>query len=158
METEFYICEFCQEKFKPKRRKVQKFCSSTCRVKNHHHKNKVKKPISIASTIPEIETEVLEKPGKLKVEEMSAAGVGNTIVGNLATDVIKYGTKLAFTPKEDYPATKEDIQELKNLINTRYFKVNNVDPRYDGAMPYFDKLTGNVIYRGGSLNPALSTI
>ncbi len=162
METEYYNCEFCQSKFKPKRRKVQKFCSATCRSKNHHHKNKVEKPITIVSTIPEIETEISEstiyEPEKLKVEKMSAAGIGNAAAGSLLADATIALTKHIFSKAENEPATKGDIQELKNLINTRYFKINNIDPRYDGALPHFDISTGNVIYLGGRLyNPAFNT-
>ncbi len=161
MEAEFYICEFCQTKFKPNRRKAQRFCSSTCRVKNHHHKNRIEKPLAIA-TIPEIETEVMAstifKPDKLKVEKMSAAGIGNAAAGTLLADSVKAVANHIFGSAQNDPATKGDIQELKNLINTRYFKINNIDTRYDGALPYFDKSTGNVIYLGGGLfNPAFNT-
>ena len=152
METEFYICEFCKTKFKPNRRKVQRFCSTTCRVKNHHHKNKVEKPLA-NTTIPKSETEVMEstvfKPDKLKIDKMSAAGVGNAAAGIATFELAK---KL-LTSKNNIPATKGDIQNLTinihkmtELINKRYFLIHNLAQKYDGALPYFDMGTGNVIY------------
>jgi hypothetical protein len=152
METEFYICEFCKTKFKPNRRKVQRFCSTSCRVKNHHHKNKVEKPLAIAA-IPNIGTEAMDstifKPDKHKVDKMSLAGVGNAAAGTAAFELAK---KL-LTPKNNIPATKSDIQDLTinihkmtELINKRYFLIHNLAQKYDGALPYFDMGTGNVIY------------
>ena len=152
MEIEFYICEFCRTAFKPARRKVQRFCSDTCRSKNHHHKNNAIKPPLNVPSIQNIETEVMEStilaPDKLKVEKMSVAGIGNAAAGNLLADGVKAIAKNIFGSAENDPATKGDIQELKNLINTRYFKINNMDTRYDGAQPYFDKSSGTIVYLG----------
>lgn len=151
METEFYICEFCQSKFKPNRRKVQRFCSSTCRVKNHQHKNSIDKPNVSITNIATVETELIEtsilKPKKNKVEKISAAGIGNAAAGSLVADGVKAIAKNIFGLTHNDPATKGDIQELKNLLNKRYFKIQNMEPRWeDGAIPYFDITTSSVVY------------
>ena len=155
METEFYTCEFCQTKFKPYRRKVQKFCSSTCRVKNHQHKNRVEKPMTQISNIPLTETEVLEstiiKPDKLKIEKISTAGVANTVLGNIITDSAKALGKHLFNSPENDPATKKDIEELKSLLNKRYFKINNLPTDDLGGIPHFDMSNSTVVYLGRRL-------
>ena len=152
MEIEFYTCEFCKTEFKPARRKIQRFCSDTCRSKNHHHKNNAIKPQLIVPSKHEIETEVMEStilaPEKLKIEKMSAAGIGNAAAGSLLADGVKAMAKNLFGAAENDPATKKDIQELKNLINTRYFKVHNLENRYDGAEPFFDMSTNTIVYFG----------
>ena len=135
METELYTCEFCKTKFKPKRRKIQKFCSPTCRSKNHHHKNRVSIDKSVA-------TETIKEPSKIKVEEMSFAAVGNAATGVL---IIQLLTKL-LTKIENKPATKKDIQELENLVKKRCFLIQNMDRRYDGYLPYFAMETNSLIY------------
>lgn len=156
MEIEFYTCEFCQTKFKPARRKFQRFCSNSCRSKNHHHKKNALKSKLIVPALNEIETEVMEStlfaPDKLKVEKMSAAGIGNAAAGNLLADGVKAIAKNMFVSAENNPATKGDIQELKKLINTRYFKVHNMEKRYDGAQPYFDMASCTIVYFGDSFS------
>ena len=142
METEFYTCEFCQTKFKPKRRKAQKFCSSTCRVKNHHHKNRVEKPTLVFPAKNLLKGKLPEEIKPTKIEEMSVAGVANSATG---TYIIQLLTNL-LTKFENKSATKGDIQELKNLMRQRYFQIHNMDRRYDGALPYFDMATSSLVY------------
>ena len=149
METEFYTCEFCQSKFKPTRRKSQKFCSATCRSKNHHHKNKVKIESITVPTNEQCNTEVLESTilsDKTKIEKVSIAGVGNAALGTLVADGTKAVVKHLFGSAQNDPATKGDIQELKNLLNKRYFPVKNLKPDAWGDFPYFDMVTSTIVY------------
>jgi len=143
MEKHLYICEFCQQEFKPTRRKVQKFCSATCRSKNHHHKNKLQIKAS-----NEIVSETFKEPekNKIAIEKISASGVGNAALGTLAANTATALTKQIFVSENNKPATKKDIQELKNLINTRYFEVHNIPSDMYGRKAYFDMGTGNIVY------------
>ncbi|MFC5194818.1 hypothetical protein ACFPH8_05705 [Bizionia hallyeonensis] len=142
MEREFYTCEYCQEGFKPKRRRVQKYCSNTCRSKAHH----ARKTTSELTTVenPEITTTEepkTDKPPVGKVEQMSAAGVGNSAAGTLAADGLTY----LLTAPQNRPATKGDIANLQAQIK-RYHAVKNLPRNPQGANPYFDTLTGKVVY------------
>ncbi|WP_157961193.1 hypothetical protein [Lutibacter citreus] len=50
--------------------------------------------------------------------------------------------KKMFTPEENKPANKGDIQEFKNLINIRYFLVHNINPdSFLNSPPHFDVWT-----------------
>ncbi|SNR58070.1 hypothetical protein SAMN06265371_10631 [Lutibacter agarilyticus] len=142
MEEKYYTCQFCQNEFIPTRRKAQKFCSDTCRNKNHQHKKKkaIKKPIDHLSEALAVQQE------KMKVEAMSAAGVGNAMAGTLAANAATAYAKNLFVSKENKPATKGDLDEIKRLISTRFFLIQNMDRRYDGALPYFDMATSSLIY------------
>lgn len=142
MEREFYTCEYCQEGFKPKRRRVQKYCSNTCRSKAHH----ARKTTSELTTIenPEIATTEIpktDKPSLGKVEQMSASGVGNATAGTLLADGIIY----LGTAPENRSATKRDIANLQAQLK-RYHAVKNLPRNPQGANPYFDTITGEVVY------------
>ena len=143
MEKYLYICKFCQKEFEPTRRKAQKFCSATCRSKNHHHKN-----IITNKTSKEIEPKTFKKPEKNKIviEKMSPAAVGNAVLGNLAANAVTAVAKEVFVSEKNKPATKGDIQELKDLINTRYFEVHNIKPDPWGRKAYFDLSTNKIVY------------
>ncbi|TLP70127.1 hypothetical protein [Maribacter sp. ACAM166] len=131
MDTKYYTCRYCHEEFLPKRRHVQKFCSASCRSKDHHQKNKtpVLKPTTTSATSIN------------KIDKMSAAAIGNSTAGTLAADALKF----AFTKHNDKPATKGDILALKSKIQ-RYQKIINMQMRPDGAIPHFDMETKNVVY------------
>lgn len=143
MEKQLYTCQFCQKEFEPTRRKAQKFCTATCRSKNHHHKHKKVDNTSYAK-ISENDKN-LEK-NKSPIEEMSVAGVGNAAFGTLIADATTAIAKKAFIPIENYPATKKDIQELKDLINSRYFEVHNISLDLYGRRAYFDMSTNKIVY------------
>ncbi|WP_405293758.1 hypothetical protein [Algibacter sp. Ld11] len=141
---EFYTCEYCYKEFDPKRRRVQKYCSNSCRSKAHHARNK---PDNKLTTIPDTKTKidvltVPTPPVKNKVDSMSLAGAGNAAAGSLLAD----GLKSMLTPIENKPATKGDLENLKKQLLNRYYKINNLAPRHDGALPYFDMDTGDVVY------------
>lgn len=137
MEKEFYNCKYCFKEFEPTRRRAQKFCSNTCRSKAHHAKKSIKNIKGI--TVPENTQN--SKPTTNKVEKMSFAGLGNAAAGSLTAD----GLKHLFTDPKNRPATKADIAEIASKIK-RYHKILNLPPNLQGALPYFDLETKNVIY------------
>ena len=140
MEKEFYNCDYCFKEFEPKRRRVQKFCSNSCRSKAHHAKNSTK-------NLSEPEKAQNDKPTVNKVEKISAAGVGIATLGTLAADGIKY---LA-TSAENRSATKADIAYIASKIK-RYHKIVNHPPNSQGAFPYFDLETNEIFYSLMPLN------
>lgn len=141
---EFYTCGYCYKEFDPKRRRVQKYCSNTCRSKAYHARKITENKLLV---IPDTETKtnvptVPTPPVKNKVDSMSLAGAGNAAAGSLMADLFKD----TFTRTENKPATKADLNNLKNQLVNRYHKITNLPPRYDGALPYFDIDTGQVVY------------
>ena len=87
MESRYYTCKYCFKEFEPKRRRVQKYCSDTCRNKAHHaRKEKTTLPATTQEALPEIKN----KPETLpKSESMTLSGVGNATAGSLLADGIK---------------------------------------------------------------------
>lgn len=51
MESHHYTCHYCQKEFVPKRRKVQKFCSTSCRVRHHQTSKGLKANQSLAQPV-----------------------------------------------------------------------------------------------------------
>ncbi|MFL0354622.1 hypothetical protein [Xanthomarina sp. GH4-25] len=139
MEKEFYNCEYCFKEFEPKRRRVQKFCSNTCRSKAHHAKKSSKDLVALnEQTVDSLE---IEKQNISKVDKMSFAGVGNATAGSLAAD----GLKRVFTAPQNMPATKADIANMEAKLK-RYHKVANLPPNQLGKTPYFDIETNEIVY------------
>ena len=81
-------------------------------------------------------------PSKTKIDKVSIAGVGNATLGSLAAG----GLKSIFTPENNKPATKGDLKQLIEKLDYRYHLVNNLPRRLDGALPYFDLDTGEIVY------------
>ncbi|SDB52202.1 hypothetical protein SAMN03097699_1886 [Flavobacteriaceae bacterium MAR_2010_188] len=80
METSrYYQCKYCFQDFEPKRRRVQKFCSNSCRSKAHHAKKQAKDLKSKTSTLPSknFEFPKIKKEPKKSSETITAAGIGN---------------------------------------------------------------------------------
>jgi len=141
METKFYTCQYCFKEFEPKRRRVQKYCSTTCRVKSHHaKKTSNKSPVAVPSIKDKIKVPV--SPKLSKVESMSVAGTANAAAGSLLAD----GVKNIMTPLHSKNATKGDLENLRKQLISRYHRISNLAPRSDGAKPYFDMNTGEVVY------------
>jgi len=136
----FYTCEYCHKEFDPKRRRVQKYCSNSCRSKAYHARKKTDQ--SLAKISEDKPDPNLANPTKTTVDSMSLAGTGNAMAGVLAAD----GIKALLTPISSKPATKGDLQNLKKQIVNRYHKITNLQQRNDGALPYFDMDTGEVVY------------
>ena len=140
-DSEYYICEFCYGEYKPKRRKVQKYCSNTCRSKACIERNNEDSETK-AIAIPKTNTPTLKKDEKLKVEKISMAGVGNAALGSLAAD----GIKSLAIPNHLKPATKGDINNLLEKLNSRYLFINNLPRNQFGQSPYYDVLNQQVVY------------
>lgn len=115
METRTYECHYCKKEFVPKRRRVQKFCSNSCRVGSHQLKNK-KSNESEVSKVDNLKTE------KIKIEHMSIAGVGNAAAGMLVAKII---TDL-MTKFENKQATKQDMIQLNLKLTQLNFKMDQL--------------------------------
>lgn len=144
MNKEFYTCEYCFKEYEPKRRRIQIYCSNTCRSKAFHARKTGQKeltnitPQEIGIKVPDLST----TPNKTKIQSVSLPGVGNAALGSLAAD----GLISILTPEEKKPATKADIKNLSDKIIKRYHLVENLPKGVDGAIPYFDMETKNIVY------------
>ena len=143
-------CLHCEKEYTPTRKGVQIFCSNSCRSRYWYLNNSLdSKSTPLSKDNKEVATISKEE---IKIDKMSRSGVGNatvgTLVGNLGTDLLKN----VFTKDENKPATKGDIEALKNLINTRYFLIHNVKTDVWGRKPYFDIGTGKILYHDEKAN------
>jgi hypothetical protein len=151
MEKRLYTCQFCQKEFEPTRRKVQKFCSHTCRSKNHYHqKNKGKDNKSPNEKLQEAFESDHNK--KTAVDELSLPGVGNSFFGSLAVEVVTGVAKNAWKREADYSATKGDINEIKDLLRKRYFPVVNITSDALQRKAYYDMFSGKIVFYNEQLN------
>tara|TARA_R110002012_G_scaffold319387_1_gene539587 strand:- start:1058 stop:1501 length:444 start_codon:yes stop_codon:yes gene_type:complete len=142
---EFYTCNYCYTKFKPTRRRVQKYCSNTCRSKACYLRNQIKKPIN---TLIEKNIDTIQKEKINKVEQISAAGIGNATAGTLIAD----GLKSILTANENKPATKKDIEELKNILTHRYYPITNLRKDQNGRYPYYDIKNKHLVFLDNNNN------
>lgn len=134
METRLYKCEYCRKEFLPVRRRVQKFCSNSCRSKSHHQKVKSRDKIEVGK--------LENKIAKTSIDKLSMAGIGNAAIGSAAVDLLKF----SFTKEENKPATKSDIKNLAKKLK-RFQIINNMKPNFIGQLPYFDIELSVVIYK-----------
>ncbi|MEM8521309.1 hypothetical protein [Flavobacterium sp. PL12] len=139
MDKYLYTCHYCAKEYKPNRRHKQRFCSNSCRV-NSFNRN-IKKNLIVKK---DTETEI-KKP--IKIDAMSWSGVGNAAAGALAVNMVSS----LLTKNENKPATKKDLEDLKNSLKVRYQPILNMPFRYDGAKPFYDLKTQNIIYSLTSL-------
>ncbi|WP_026976893.1 hypothetical protein [Flavobacterium tegetincola] len=133
MENYLYTCQYCSKEYKPNRRKKQKYCSNSCRTRAFA----IRKNSGL--NLPSIDR---KKPTKTTIDKMSLAGVGNAAVGTLAVNL---ATSL-FIREENKPATKKDLQDVKNLLTSRYHAVLNMPSQSNGAKPFYDLDTKQIIY------------
>lgn len=136
MESHHYTCHYCQKEFVPKRRKVQKFCSTSCRVRHHQASKGLKANQSQTLAQPVQDSKPME------VERISAAGIGNAAIGTTAADFIKS----LLTKEENKTATKADLKRIEEMLQ-RYHKVENMDRLGDGRVPYFDMQLRKLVYK-----------
>ncbi|MBZ9628133.1 hypothetical protein LB450_08485 [Psychroflexus sp. CAK1W] len=129
MENYHYTCHYCKKEFIPKRRKAQKFCSTSCRVRSHQLSQKFKKPAKFNTE-------------KTKIDQVSVAGVANAAIGTTAADLVKN----LLTPEQNKSATKADLKRLEEMLQ-RYHKVGNIKNLGDGRAPYYDMQLKMVVYR-----------
>lgn len=135
------FCQHCGGEYTPKRRGTQKFCSNSCRSRNwllKQNKPRVPKMINDQDKI-----QVPIASNSPKKETITAAGVGNAVIGYAAVEV----TKSLLTSKNNKPATKGDIEELKSLVTgKRFLPVSNAKIDINGKKAYYDVETGNLVY------------
>ena len=134
MDIYHYTCKYCGKEYKPKRRRVQKYCCTSC--KNNSYNLKKKNDLII---IPENKLGA-NKP--LQIEKMSIAGVGNAAAG---AAVVKFA-EILFTSEAHKPATKNDLRNLEAKILKRYYPVKNWPQNNFGKKPYFDIVQSCIIY------------
>ncbi len=140
MENYTYNCKYCNKEFIPTRRRVQKYCSNSCRTNAHILKNKTNNGKNKAVNVNIKATD--SQLSKTKIEVMSLQGVGNATAGTLLADSLKN----LVTKHENKPATKGDIKNLIDTLGLRYHLVQNSPPRHDGALPHYDLETQKIIY------------
>ncbi|WP_405384051.1 hypothetical protein [Maribacter sp. LLG6340-A2] len=134
------ICTYCGDEYVPKRRGVQKFCSNSCRSLNWKNKQQTKE-LKVPAVNPIDEKPVLaQKPSSQ--EKMSLAGIGNAAAGVAAVEMVKDFV----TPYSEKPATKKDIEDLKAFLKSRYLLVRNLRKDPNGKKPYYDVISGNLVY------------
>ena len=134
MEKEYYICNYCKKEYIPKRRRVQKFCSSSCRVSSHR--------LNTSSKVQKNQQEVSQHSNTNKKTGLKEFGISASaaLTGNYIFDKL--------TPKENKPATKGDLQRLESVLKEkeRYHEVKNLPGRIDGALPFYDIIEHKIVY------------
>lgn len=135
MEKYQYICHYCGKEYVPSRRRVQKYCRTSCRVNAYNQRTK------ITAISPEKGLSVPQKESQGQ-HGISLAGIGNAAIANLTTDLAKH----FFTKEDNKPATKSDLRALMNQPQQRYLPVQNAPERNDGTSAFYDTTTKQVIY------------
>ncbi len=141
METYTYICAYCSKEYTPRRRRVQKYCSSTCRVKAHFYRNKP----SLLNTKKDaltVKNEGQNNSESQTKQNINMAGIGNAAIANIATDTLKS----LFTHEDNKPLTKGDFKKLMAQFKNRYELVKNAPMRADGTQAYFDTEKKEIVY------------
>ncbi|WP_034889660.1 hypothetical protein [Gillisia sp. Hel_I_29] len=136
MDNHLYICNYCSAEYKPKKRGIQKFCSTSCRVNAFKLRQKVK---GIELPHQSKDDDYIHNSYK---EKVNTAGIINSAIGAGAVEL----SKAILTRPENKPATKKDIQDLVSKIQERYQHVNNMPTNARGERPFFDSTTRNVLY------------
>lgn len=138
MESYLYTCNYCGKEYKPARRRIQKYCSNSCRVRAYHLKKR--KVVANSSSISAPSNEFERQ--KNKVEAMSWAGVGNAAAGTLAVNALSS----LFMSEENKPVTKKDFKEIKELFFNRYYPIKNMASDAHGNDPHYDIETKSIVY------------
>lgn len=113
METNTYECQYCRKEYIPKRRRVQKYCSNSCRSGYHQYKKHSEKTPKPANS---------EEKKISKIEKMSVAGVGNAAAGSLVSELAIH----LFTKQGNKPATKKDLVEFQKLIHNNHKNIEKI--------------------------------
>ncbi|WP_336126869.1 hypothetical protein [Mesoflavibacter sp. CH_XMU1422-2] len=133
LEPKHYTCNYCQQDFVPKRRRVQKYCSNSCRSSAYQLRKSNKNNLPVANNT---------KPATEQNDKMTLVGVGNAAVGSMVAG----GLVKLFTSEKNKPATKGDIDLLIQKLGGRYHLVKNLQPNEQGALPYYDIIEGIIVY------------
>ena len=137
MEHQTYQCNYCKKQYIPKRRRVQKFCSASCRVGSHQQKNKQQQN----QLLPKKES-TSNLAQKMKITEMSLAGVGNSVLGVAAVEL----AKSLLISSENKPATKADLEKLSSRLE-RFQEIRNMPKNMLGKKPFYDNVLKGVVYK-----------
>jgi hypothetical protein len=143
MDRYTYECNYCGVKYIPKRRRVQKYCSTSCRVNAFTQRKKEQRGLSNPENTEQRVKETNQVDGMPGKDKMTWAGVGNAAAGTLAVNL---ATNL-FTKEENKPATKGDIQRLLKEGMPKFILIKNIPPRSDGFRAYFDTTQQILIYK-----------
>ena len=133
LEPKHYTCNYCQQDFIPKRRRVQKYCSNSCRSSAYQLRKGNKNNLPSTNNTKHVAE---------KNDKMTLAGVGNAAVGSMVAG----GLVKLFTSEKNKPATKGDIDLLIQKLEGRYHLVKNLQPNAQGALPYYDLMEGKIVY------------
>ena len=135
-DSRYYRCDFCYKEFEPKRRRVQKFCSNTCRSKAWQEKQQQNnKPIVI-------ENKPLDRVVASNQDKITLPGITNAAIGTATVDAIKY----AFTPEDKKAATRGDLKVLLQTLEGRYHPINNLHKDEFNRKPYYDIIDKVLVY------------
>jgi hypothetical protein len=137
MDKYMYSCHYCGKDYIPKRRHVQKYCSNSCRTNAYLKRRNVE-----STSLPTVSKNEVATPKPCKIDKMSFAGVGNAATGSA---LIRIAESL-LTPEINKPATKGDLKNLEEKISKRYYLVQNMQKNPFGKSPYFDTITGVIVY------------
>lgn len=136
MDKPKYNCHYCGKSYEPKRRYVQLYCCTSCRVSAHKRRKKM------SSILPKNGLSLPQKEIKNE-QKISMAGIGNAAIANIATDLAKN----IFTSEENKPVTRGFIKAVLNdQPKHRYLPVLNAANRNDGTTAYYDTILKQVVY------------
>ncbi|HSI68846.1 MAG TPA: hypothetical protein VK941_01330 [Gillisia sp.] len=145
MEKYQYICHYCGKEYVPGRRRVQKYCRTSCRVNAYNERiKKTAPPSEKGLSVPQKEN--LVQPG------ISLGGIGNAAIAYVATDL----AKSVFIKEDNKPATKGDLKALLTQNQERYLPVVNAPQKSDGTKAFYDSVSKIIVYR--SVFPFLTPI
>ena len=155
-ETYEYTCHYCKKKYVPKRRRINKFCSNSCRSGNWHLLNPKEMVVNVERE--EFRLPVETKPQKKEKLEKKINKMRKELKTNKPSTLIDFltstagafvGSKLerASLNEENKPLTKGDMMSLLSNMQ-RFQKVNNLPPNGFGQLPFIDVTTGNIEYIG----------
>jgi len=136
-----YRCEYCRKKYVPKRRRAQKYCSDSCRSNAYRLRKKVQQ---------KKQPQQLVEKSNIRIEKISAVGVGNAALGTAAIDAVKS----FFTSEEDKAATKGDLKNLENRMK-RYHRIKAIPRMSKGTVPFFNMDTKEVEFFIKGFDPSL---
>ncbi len=146
-ETRFYTCQHCFENFIPKRRRVQKFCSTSCRSSSWQLNRKTDHNKETLFEEEKSEAISNDLPKEMKIEKMSVEGIGNSFVGGaLGSGLVRF-IEIAATKDKNKPLTKGDMLKMLQALNEKtYYPIKNLDRSDIGFYPHFNIKNQEVVY------------
>ncbi|AXO79669.1 hypothetical protein DZC78_04470 [Olleya aquimaris] len=133
MDRYTYNCNYCGVEYTPRRRRIQKYCSNSCRVNAFKQRQVQNQNLPTVKKTASVVTQ----------DKMSWSGVGNAAAGSLAVNLVSS----LLTKEENKPATKGDIKNLLYGSSSKDILIKNVPPRVDGSRAYFNTIQQILIYK-----------